>query len=225
MTIAGTGRPLTGLAILSGELQRKSVFSKILSGLLALLGASLTIEIAMAQSSKEAAKSVVAPMTIDYEMEFAVSPDTLWSEVRRLYVEGDRLRNAGFTLKWLENDPTAYIGGYRLEKRNHDGVIVDERVVRITVVDNDKRFAALCADFIHPDGDKLTTFVSYRVVRSQGGARLEIVAHVLTPVLFDDESEINSASVKTKIDQMIAAQKAAFAEILYKQRQRIETAN
>jgi len=119
---------------------RKLTMKKLLS---ICVAAMFTI-ISIAKAEDTAVKTRTF-LTDNYSTYMDVPPEILWAELKRMYVEGQKFKELGFSVTPLEDDPLAYLGGTRVVKPLENGAGVDERIARFSVIDDENMFLALHA--------------------------------------------------------------------------------
>lgn len=112
------------------------------------------------------------PMTITHTEVMKVPPETLWSEIKRLYVEGRKFSAQGYKVEPL-TDPMSWMGGTRVRRTLPDGRL-EERVARISALDDSARFLALSVRY----SEGFVVRASYEVRPHPAGAAFQLIAHV-----------------------------------------------
>ena len=114
--------------------------------------------------------TVVNHLAID----IVATPERVWRTILSHFVATDNWEKAGYSVAPVD-DPAAALGGYHLRK-DHDGAVVDERIVVITEFDETARRLSLFADHSSvPDG--LLVYATYGAHEMRGGARFTIDCH------------------------------------------------
>ena len=146
-------------------------------------------------SASDEVLSVSALMTDDHEVYIDRPADEVWAEIKRLYVEGDRYVSYGHQVVPLENDPKAFLGGYRAEPApGQDG---RAGVFRFSDIDDEKRFLAMSID---ADGIENIT-VSHWVLPAGDGARYSVIINAFFPV----EGTTDALPSQDKVRQKMTA--------------------
>lgn len=133
-----------------------------------------------ASAGQESADEADAPLLIhfvdNFTQDFAVPPDFLWEELKRMYLAGNKYRDLGFDVEALAPTPEAPLGG-TIVSRTDDGVL-DSRKALFTKVDDENRFLALRA--IYETGINIQ--VSYDVRPTPGGSLMQLIVHATQPM-------------------------------------------
>lgn len=108
--------------------------------------------------------------------------EVVWQDIVETYVEARKFSSQGHLIESLEDDPAAYLGGYRMTLRDKDGNVVDERVCRITERDEGAMRLSLCAEYLLPPEMKLVVNASYQATRTPGGSRYTLDAYSMMDV-------------------------------------------
>jgi len=106
--------------------------------------------------------------------DIAVSPDRLWTTLREGFIEARKFRDFGFSIDPID-EPGVPLGGYRM-RLEQDGKIVDDRICRISEVDDTARRLSIFADYLsHPLG--LQVYVTYQAHETATGCRYTLDCH------------------------------------------------
>lgn len=106
----------------------------------------------------------------------------VWQDIVSTYVEGRKFSSQGHVVEPLRDDPTAYLGGYRMTLRDKDGTVLDDRVCRITERDEAAMRLSLCAEYFVPPEMKLIVNASYQAVPTTSGSRYTLDAYSMMDI-------------------------------------------
>jgi hypothetical protein len=124
------------------------------------------------QSTLVATRPTPVRFVDNFTQQFAVPPDFLWAELKRMYLEGNKYRALGFNFEKVLPTLDAPLGG--TEVWRDDNGIVDRRTAYFTAIDDSRRFLALRV--IYSEG--LSAQVSYEVRPAPGGGSLvQLIVH------------------------------------------------
>jgi hypothetical protein len=116
------------------------------------------------------------PVTIvnHVAIDIARPPDPVWATIVETYAKGRKFSDIGYTIEPLD-EPSAYLGGYWM-RFEQDGAVVDERLCRVTELDDASRRLSMAADYLCVPGG-MTVYASYHAQADRGGTRLAIDCH------------------------------------------------
>jgi hypothetical protein len=133
--------------------------------------------------------------------DIAASPAVVWRMILDEYVEARKFREAGGSIEALD-EPGALLGGYRI-RFEQDGVVVDDRICRITERDDAARRLSIAADYLLIPGGFMV-YVTYHAQDAAGGTRYAIDCHTSMSV------ETPARGANAEIAASVAATKAHF---------------
>lgn len=119
------------------------------------------------------AERITVTMVNHVAMEISASPDAVWQVILDDYVNATKFREIG-AVEPID-DPAALLGGYRT-RIEHNGAIVDERIVHITERDEKARRVSAFADYLSVPGG-LQVYASYHAREAPGGTLYTIDCH------------------------------------------------
>lgn len=149
-------------------------------GVAALTLVSLPINSLPAQTASTS-PDTAAPLQIhfvdNFTQTFAVPSEFLWAELKRMYVDGNKYRDLGFSVEMIAPAPEAPLGGTVVVQQSDVG-----EAARITAlfsaIDDANRFLALRA--IYSTG--ITVHVSYDVRPAPDGSLVHLIVHAQQPL-------------------------------------------
>lgn len=151
----------------------------------------------------------------NFTQTFAVPPEFLWAELKRMYVNGNKYRDLGFVVEMISPTPEAPLGGTTVS-RNADGV-VDRRTALFTIIDDDDRFLALRV--VYTTG--VAAQVSYDVREAPGGSLVQLIVHAQQTM--DGTKTVPMAEeVRREAERLTVFHYAELAEMWAAEARRIE---
>jgi len=109
-----------------------------------------------------------------YTIDIACPPSHLWTVLTEDYCGGGGFARAGYRIDPLD-DPALVLGGYRM--RLASGVLVDERICRITERDEDVMRLSLQAEYLSVQAQGMVVYATYQAVPEGGGVRYRLDCH------------------------------------------------
>lgn len=122
---------------------------------------------------------ILVTMVNHVAMDIAASPDAVWRTIVEDYLEAKKFQNEGGEIEPFV-DPGAVFGSYQI-RFEHEGAVVDERIVRITELDGTARRLSATADYLSfPGGMKV--YATYHAEEVAGATRYKIDCHTLVHI-------------------------------------------
>lgn len=132
---------------------------------------------AQAEADETAAPQPVQIHFVDnFTQTFAVPPEFLWAELKRMYIDGNKYRDLGFAVELLPPTPEAPLGGTIVSQGHGD--TIDRRTALFTTIDDTRRFLALRV--VYSTG--IAAEVSYDVREAPGGSLVQLIVHAQQPM-------------------------------------------
>jgi hypothetical protein len=132
---------------------------------------------AQSEADEAAAHQPVQIHFVDnFTQTFAVPPEFLWAELKRMYIDGNKYRDLGFAIEVLPPTPKAPLGGTIVSQA--DGDTIDRRTALFTAIDEASRFLALRV--VYSTG--IAAEVSYDVREAPGGSLVQLIVHAQQPM-------------------------------------------
>jgi len=156
------------------------------------------------------------PMTIAHTEVMKVPPDTLWSEIKRLYVEGEKFSSQGYRVEPL-TDAMSWMSGTRVSRTLPDGRL-EERVARISALDDSARFLALSVRY----SEGFVVRASYEVRPHPAGAAFQLIAHVDQPFNLPTDDAAGRRRLQEAARARMVAEAKGLADSWATERVRIE---
>ncbi|MCO5792578.1 MAG: hypothetical protein HEQ21_07145 [Blastomonas sp.] len=148
----------------------------------AAIGAAALLLASHPLSARSGADETPAPRPVqihfvdNFTQTFAVPPEFLWAELKRMYIDGNKYRDLGFAIEVLPPTPEAPLGGTIVSQG--DGKTIDRRTALFTAIDDTRRFLALRV--IYSTG--IAAEVSYDVREAPGGSLVQLIVHAQQPM-------------------------------------------
>lgn len=128
-----------------------------------------------AHAAAAQARMLDLPITIMHTEVVKLPPDRMWSEIKRMYVEGQKFSAQGYRVDRLE-DAASWLGGTRVSRTLPDGRL-EERVARVSALHEARRFLALSVQY----SEGFVVRASYEVRPHPAGSEFQLIAHVDQP--------------------------------------------
>jgi len=109
-------------------------------------------------------------------IEIAQSSEKVWQKIKNEIAYGDKFVSDGFVVRQIKDDPTAILGGIHIELRK-DGKVLDERIAKITEMDEQNQRFSLFATYMTPPFEGMTVNASYYLTPTQNGVRYSLDAY------------------------------------------------
>jgi len=170
-----------------------------------------------AAAASGTAGMVLAPFSDHYEMRVAKPADDVWRHVKRLYVDGERMRQQGFDVSRVTDDPTAWLGAVRGVRK--DNPSRPEVTIKVSGVDDEARLLTLMIVLENP-----TPVHVVHQVRPDGPNAAIYQTIVLTqwPVRKPEGGALTADSIRQKMKADVAFHNAEVAEIMKREKGVIE---
>jgi hypothetical protein len=185
--------------------------------LMAAMGLGATSSAAQAAGPPASqARTFELPMTIAHTEVMKVSPDRLWAEIKRMYVEGQKFSGQGYKVEPL-TDAQSWLGGTRVSRTLADGTL-EERVARISALDDSRRFLALSVRY----SEGMVVRASYEVRPHPAGSEFQLVAHVDQPFELPSDDAAGRKRMSDAARAVAATETRELADAWAGERVRIE---
>jgi hypothetical protein len=124
-----------------------------------------------------------------------VSPDVVWSGILEEYVDARKFRELGYTIDAID-DPAAIDGSYRM-RLEQNGVLVDDRICRITELDPVRRRLSIFGDCLT---NGMIVYVTYHAGGSADGTTYMIDCH--SNLFLDLPENADREEVRKAVDRL-----------------------
>jgi hypothetical protein len=163
------------------------------------------------------AETVLAPFSDHYTMRVEKPADVVWAHLKRLYVDGERMRQQGFSVSQVTDDPTAWLGAVR-------GVLASNTsrpqvTIMVSGVDEKERLLTLMISLENP----VPVFATHRV-RPDGpnAAIYETIVQTRWPVKKPEGGALTPDYVRQKMKADVAFHNSEVAAIMTREKAVIE---
>lgn len=156
------------------------------------------------------------PLAISHTEVMKVPPDRLWAEIKRLYVEGRKFSGQGYAVERL-TDARSWMGGTRVSRTLPDGRL-EERIARISALDDAQRFLALSVQY----SEGLVVRATYEVRPHPAGAEFQLIAHVDQPFELSSDDAAGAKRLSDAARAFALAETKQLADAWAAERVRIE---
>jgi len=179
-----------------GRFPERWVLSGAAAACLSLAGAAVP---AYGQEpNAEAASPIQITIVDNFTAEFAVPPDFLWTELKRMYLDGNKYRDLGFSIGIITPSPAVSLGG-TIATRSANGQL-DRREAHFTAIDEKRRFLALKAMY----SNGLKAIVSYEVRPAKKGSLMQLIVHAEQAIALPGSDMPSTAAVRAETDRLVA---------------------
>ncbi|MEE4348988.1 MAG: hypothetical protein V2J26_02060 [Pacificimonas sp.] len=137
----------------------------------ALLSVASTPALAETDGAAADGYPVAINFVDNFTARFAVPPDFLWAELKRMYVDGNKYRDLGFAVELIEPSATSWLGGSVVTSTA--GGVLDRREAHLTSLDDELQFMAIRV--VYSDGSAIS--VSYDVRPAGEGSLMQLIVH------------------------------------------------
>jgi hypothetical protein len=165
-----------------------------------------------------AAQTVAVTIVNHVSRDIAATQEAVWEIIVDEYVEAAKFRELGYTLEPL-TDPGAVLGGYRM-RLEKDGALIDDRICRITELDESARRLSLYSINLNAD-DGMVVYATYHSEKTTAGARYAIDCHSTLGV--EPAGDGGRADIAAAVVQLKAQFDAALVGYLEGNKKRLET--
>lgn len=160
---------------------------------------------------------LLAPFTDHYEMRVEKPVEVVWEHIKRLYVDGERMRQQGFEVSQVEGDPTAWLGGVR-GVREGDTTRPEVTIV-VSALDEKAHLLSLLIGLENP----VPVYVVHQVRPDGSDASIyQTIIQTKWPVRKPEGGELDAAYVAEKMAADIAFHNSEVAEIMQREKAIIE---
>lgn len=163
------------------------------------------------------AETVLAPFSDHYTMRVEKPADVVWAHLKRLYVDGERMRQQGFSVSQVTDDPTAWLGAVR-------GVLASNTsrpqvTIMVSGVDEKARLLTLMIVLENP----VPAYVIHQVTPDGPDASIyQTIIQTQWPVKKPDSGELTPEYIREKMQADVAFHNSEVAEIMKREKAVIE---
>jgi hypothetical protein len=174
-------------------------------------------EVAPPAAQQPEAETIIAPFADHYSMRIAKPADVVWQHLKRLYVDGERMREQGFTVTRVTDDPRAWLGAVRGVQAS--STARPEVTIMVSGIDEGARLMTLTIVLENP----VPVYVIHQV-RPDGpdAAIYQTIIQTGWQVKKPEGGELSAAYVREKMQADVAFHNKEVAEIMQRQKAIIE---
>ena len=170
-----------------------------------------------ASAAPQAADMILAPFSDHYSIRIEKPADVVWRHIKRLYVDGERMRQQGFAVTRVTDDPTAWLGAVR-GVRDSDKQR-PEVTILVSGVDDGQRLLTLMIALENP----VPVFVIHQVRPDGPNASIyQTVIQTRWPVKKPAGGALTADYVREKMQADVAFHNAEVAQIMLREKAVIE---
>lgn len=162
-------------------------------------------------------ETVLAPFADHYAMRVGKSADVVWLHLKRLYVDGERMRQQGFAVTPVTDDRTAWLGAVRGVR---EGDASRPKVtIMVSGIDEEARLLTLMIVLENP----VPVHVTHQVRPDGGdGSIYQTIIQTLWPVRKPEGGELTPEYIRQKMQADVAFHNREVAEIMEREKAVIE---
>jgi hypothetical protein len=164
-----------------------------------------------------ATEMILAPFSDHYSMRIAKPADVVWAHIKRLYVDGERMREQNFAVSRVTDDPAAWLGAVRGVK---EGETTRPKVtIMVGGIDEEARLLTLMIVLENP----VPVYVIHQV-RPDGpdAAIYQTIIQTRWPVKKPEGGELTAVYIREKMQADVAFHNAEVAAIMQREKAIIE---
>lgn len=170
-----------------------------------------------AAAEPEVTETIIAPFADHYSMRIEKPADVVWQHLKRLYVDGDRMREQGFTVTRVTDDPAAWLGAVR--GVHATSTARPEVTIMVSGIDEETRLLTLTIVLENP----VPAYVIHQVCPDGPDAAIyQTIIQTGWPVKKPDDGELTAEYIREKMQAEVAFHNKEVAEIMQRQKAIIE---
>lgn len=190
-------------------------------GVAALVAASTlageTGGLAAEVKAPQASDVILAPFSDHYSIRVEKPADVVWKHIKRLYVDGERMRQQGFSVSPVTADPTAWLGGVRGVRGNDTSR--PEVTILVSGVDEKERLLTLMIKLENP----VPVYVIHQVRPDGPNASVyQTIIQTRWPVKKPDGGALTADYIREKMKADVAFHNSEVAAIMKREKAVIE---
>ena len=173
-----------------------------------------------AAPASEPVETVLAPFSDHYTMRVEKPADVVWSHIKRLYVDGERMRQQGFSVSRVTDDPAAWLGAVRgVHAANTSR---PEVTIMVSGIDEEARLLTLMIVLENP----VPAYVIHQVLPDGPNASIyQTIILTRWPVRKPEGGELTAEYIRKKMQDDVAFHNAEVAAIMKREKAVIEALN
>ncbi|BBE32412.1 hypothetical protein [Sphingosinicella microcystinivorans] len=191
--------------------------SLVPAALLVAAWPAIADDTAPAVAPTQDAETILAPFSDHYEMRIEKPADVVWRHIKRLYVDGERMRQQGFAVSSVTNDPTAWLGAVRgVQDANTSRPNV---TIMVSGIDEEARLLTLMIVLENP----APAYVIHQV--RPDGAHASIYQTIIQtrwPVRKPEDGDLTPNYIRQKMQADVAFHNREVAAIMQREKAVIE---
>lgn len=162
-------------------------------------------------------ETILAPFADHYQMRIAKPADVVWKHLKRLYIEGERMRQQGFAVSQVTDDPAAWLGAVRGVRE--DNTSRPRVTIMVSGIDEEARLLTLMIVLENP----VPAYVTHQVRPDGADAAIyQTVVQTLWPVKKPAGGSLTPEYVRQKMQADVAFHNQEVAEIMQREKAVIE---
>ncbi len=162
-------------------------------------------------------ETVLAPFADHYEMRVGKPADVVWKHLKRLYVDGERMRQQGFAVSQVSDDPAAWLGAVRGVRE--DNTSRPKVTIMVSGIDEEARLLTLMIVLENP----VPAYVTHQVRPDGPDASIyQTIIQTRWPVKKPEGGEFTADYIRQKMQADVAFHNQEVAEIMQREKAIIE---
>jgi hypothetical protein len=160
---------------------------------------------------------ILAPFSDHYEIRIEKPADFVWEHIKRLYVDGERMRQQGFAVTRVTDQIAAWLGAVRGVHENNPGR--PEVTIMVAGLDDQVKLLSLMIVLENP----VPVYVTHRVLPDGPDAAIyQTVMLTSWPVKKPENGALTADFVREKMQADVAFHNSEVAAILQREKAVIE---
>jgi hypothetical protein len=165
----------------------------------------------------KAPETIIAPFADHYSMRIEKPADVVWQHLKRLYIDGERMREQGFAVTRVTDDPKAWLGAVR--GVHATSTARPEVTIMVSGIDEEARLLTLTIVLENP----VPAYVIHQVRPDGPEASIyQTIIQTGWPVKKPEGGELTAEYIREKMQADVAFHNKEVAEIMQRQKAIIE---
>lgn len=178
---------------------------------------SLADDAPSAANASEPVETVLAPFSDHYTIRVNKPADVVWAHIKGLYVNGERMRQQGFSVSRVTDDPAAWLGAVRgIRAANTER---PEVTIMVSGIDEEARLLTLMIVLENP----APAYVIHQILPDGPDAAIyQTIIQTRWPVKKPEGGELTAEYIREKMRADVAFHNSEVAEIMKREKVVIE---
>jgi hypothetical protein len=178
---------------------------------------SLADDAPSAANASKPVETVLAPFSDHYTIRVNKPADVVWAHIKGLYVNGERMRQQGFSVSRVTDDPAAWLGAVRgIRAANTER---PEVTIMVSGIDEEARLLTLMIVLENP----APAYVIHQILPDGPDAAIyQTIIQTRWPVKKPEGGELTAEYIREKMRADVAFHNSEVAEIMKREKVVIE---